>query len=103
MFKAAKALTAALVLTLCGASVAHAQAVERRNPVELAQAVERRSAATDFAALEAFGRQAMTVETRESLNRLYHVTWIFLNQGEFGKATLWNNRLAAGRSRGRPE
>ncbi|HEY1225300.1 MAG TPA: ATP-binding protein [Brevundimonas sp.] len=95
MFKTAKALSAALVLMLCGVSVAHAQTVVRRNPVELAQAVERRSAETDFAELEAFGRRAMEVKSRESLNRLYHVTWIFLNQGEFEKATLWNNRLAS--------
>ncbi|MES2835537.1 MAG: ATP-binding protein [Pseudomonadota bacterium] len=95
MFKTTQAFVAALVLILCGVSAAHAQTVVRRNPVELAQAVERRSAATDFAALEAFGRRAMEVKSRESLNRLYHVTWIFLNQGEFEKATLWNNRLAS--------
>ena len=94
MIKAAKALVAALVLTLCGVAVAQAQTVVRRNPAELARAVERRSAATDFAALEEFGRRAMAVRTRESLNRLYHVTWIILNQGEFEKAALWNGRLA---------
>ena len=95
MIKAAKALLAALVLTACGVSATHAQTVVRRNPVELAQAVERRSAATDFAALEAFGHRALRVKTRESLNRIYHVTWIMLNQGEFEKAAQWNSRLAA--------
>ena len=94
MFKFVQAFLAVLVITACGACAVQAQTVVRRNPVELAQAVERRSAATDFAALEAFGRRAMDVPTRESLNRLYHVTWIILNQGEFERATLWNDRLA---------
>ncbi|GLK48262.1 hybrid sensor histidine kinase/response regulator [Brevundimonas intermedia] len=32
---------------------------------------------------------------REGLQRLYHVAWIFLNQGEFDRAEMWNDRLAA--------
>ncbi len=35
----------------------------------------------------------MQTPNRESLNRLYHVAWIFLNQGDFDKATLWNERM----------
>ncbi len=66
----------------------------KRSPIELAQAVERRAAATDFAALEAFGRAAETRNDREGLQRLYHVTWIMLNQGEFDAAALWNRRLS---------
>ena len=66
-----------------------------RSPLELAQAVEQRAGATNFEALEAFGREAMRRNDREGLQRLYHVTWIFLNQGEFDTAEMWNNRLAA--------
>ncbi|WP_427791814.1 ATP-binding protein [Brevundimonas diminuta] len=62
---------------------------------ELAQAVEKRAAATDFAALEAFGLDALKRRDREGLNRLYHVAWTTLNQGDFEQAALWNDRLAA--------
>ncbi|RZJ88573.1 MAG: hybrid sensor histidine kinase/response regulator, partial [Brevundimonas sp.] len=61
----------------------------------LARFVERRAGSTSFAELDAFGRAAMRREDREGLNRLYHVTWTTLNQGEFERATMWNNRLAA--------
>ncbi len=56
-------------------------------------AVEERAATTDFAQLAAFGDAAMRTPNREGLNRLYHVTWIFLNQGDFDNASLWNGRL----------
>ena len=61
----------------------------------LARFVERRAASTSFAELETFGQRAATRQDREGLNRLYHVTWTILNQGEFERATRWNNRLAA--------
>ena len=57
--------------------------------------MEERAAATSFPALEAFGEAAMAVPGREGLNRLYHVMWISLNQGDFERAEVWNNRLAA--------
>jgi signal transduction histidine kinase/AmiR/NasT family two-component response regulator len=60
----------------------------------LARFVERRAASTDFAALEAFGMAALDRRDREGLNRLYHVTWTILNQGEFERAAVWNRRLA---------
>ncbi|WP_313574623.1 ATP-binding protein [Brevundimonas sp.] len=63
--------------------------------LELARAVEQRAASTNFAALESFGLDAMKRHDREGLNRLYHVAWTVLNQGDFDKATLWNNRLEA--------
>ena len=66
----------------------------KRSPIELAQAVERRAGATDFAALRAFGRAAEQRNDREGLQRLYHVAWIMLNQGEFDEAADWNRRLA---------
>ena len=60
----------------------------------LASFVERRAASTSFAELESFGTRATARHDREGLNRLYHVTWTILNQGEFQRAALWNNRLA---------
>ncbi|WP_318240594.1 ATP-binding protein [Brevundimonas guildfordensis] len=63
--------------------------------VELAHAVEQRAMRTDFNALEAFGRQALNRRDREGLNRLYHVAWTFLNQGDFERAALWNGHLQA--------
>ena len=60
----------------------------------LARFVERRAASTDFAALEAFGLAAAGRRDREGLNRLYHVAWTILNQGEFERAAVWNRRLA---------
>ena len=61
----------------------------------LARFVERRAASTDFEALEDFGREALQRDDREGLNRLYHVTWTILNQGEFARAAVWNRRLEA--------
>jgi len=74
---------------------AEAATQSRESRVELARRVEERAAATSFPALEAFGEAAMTVPGREGLNRLYHVMWITLNQGDFERAEVWNNRLAA--------
>ena len=66
-----------------------------RSPSVLIDVVEKRAGATSFAQLERFGDAAMARTDREGLNRLYHVAWIFLNQGEFDKAKLWNDRLDA--------
>ena len=74
---------------------AEAATQSRESRIELARRVEERAAATSFPALEAFGEAAMTVPGREGLNRLYHVMWITLNQGDFERAEVWNNRLAA--------
>lgn len=63
-------------------------------PLQLADAVERRAARTDFKALERFGQQALTMQGRERLNRLYHVAWIYLNQAEFAAFDRWNDALA---------
>ena len=67
----------------------------RESRLELAQRVEQRAAATSFPALEAFGETALSQPGREGLNRLYHVMWITLNQGDFERAEFWNDRLAA--------
>ena len=80
---------------LLAASPAQARLLQTRDPVELALAVEKRAAATDFAALETFGQEALRTPGRESLNRLYHVTWTFLNQGDFDAARKWNRDLSA--------
>ncbi len=60
----------------------------------LARFVEQRAAQTSFAELEAFGEAALLRSDREGLNRLYHVTWTILNQGEFERAEGWSRRLA---------
>jgi signal transduction histidine kinase/CheY-like chemotaxis protein len=85
----------AVILALGCAATAQAggqQAV--RDPDAVTRFVESRAASTDFSRLEAFGEDARARHDREGLNRLYHVTWTILNQGDFEKATLWNTRLA---------
>lgn len=61
---------------------------------DLARVVETRASKTDFAALEAFGQEAQQRRDREGLNRIYHVAWTYLNQGDFDQAGVWNRRLA---------
>jgi len=67
--------------------------------LRLARFVEARAGSTDFAALDRFGLAAMRRTDREGLNRLYHVTWTILNQGDFEKAALWNRRLTEAANR----
>jgi signal transduction histidine kinase/ActR/RegA family two-component response regulator len=88
-------LVALLLVGLAIPSDARATAQSRESRVELAQRVERRAGATSFPALEAFGEAALAQPGREGLNRLYHVMWITLNQGDFERAAVWNDRLAA--------
>ncbi len=88
-------LVAVLLFVLAIPGGAEAATQSRESRVELAERVEQRAAATSFPALEAFGESALTHSGREGLNRLYHVMWITLNQGDFERATVWNNRLAA--------
>ena len=87
---------AILCVVLFEADAAAAKtAAPARTPATLIDVVEKRASATDFGQLERFGEAAMTRTDREGLNRLYHVAWIFMNQGEFEKAKLWNGRLDA--------
>ena len=65
----------------------------------LAGIVETRASRTDFAALERFGAAAQQMHSREGLNRLYHVAWLFQTQSDVDKAKLWNDRLAAAAAR----
>ena len=93
----AAAFALALVLSAFFVQDVSAQpAAQSRTPLQLAEAVERRAGTTDFRALEAFGREAIRRNDREGLQRLYHVAWIFLNQGEFDTARIWNDRLMEG-------
>ncbi len=95
MFNSRPVVVAAFVLAALFGQSAFAQPPgPKRTPLELAQAVERRAGDTDFAALEAFGLQAERRTDREGLQRLYHVAWILLNQGEFERAAAWNDKLA---------
>jgi signal transduction histidine kinase/CheY-like chemotaxis protein len=75
----------------------------RESRIELARRVEERAAATSFPALEAFGEAARNMPGREGLNRLYHVMWISLNQGDFERAQVWNDRLATAALAGQDE
>jgi len=102
MFRFVKFFVAALVMILLGAEAASADAsTPPRSPTALIHAVETRAGATDFEALNRFGEDAMARRDREGLNRLYHVAWIYLNQGEFDHAKLWNGQLeAAARNQG---
>lgn len=88
-------LAAVLLFVLAIAGEAQATAQSRESRIELARRVEQRAAATSFPALEAFGEAALAQPGREGLNRLYHVMWITLNQGDFERAEVWNERLAA--------
>ncbi|HYD28730.1 ATP-binding protein [Brevundimonas sp.] len=87
-----------LLVALAGAPRGFAQPSSapggQADALSLARVVEQRAASTDFAALEAFGSAAAERTDREGLNRLYHVTWTILNQGEFERAAVWNRRLA---------
>ncbi len=91
----------AVICLLCAGLVSDPASAAAPEPVAapiaeadtLARFVERRAAATSFAELEAFGERAATRDDREGLNRLYHVTWTILNQGEFDRAAAWNARL----------
>jgi len=88
-----KAATIAVVALLASGAGTVEAAPQVRAVVDLAEALEQRAANTNFAALEAFGQEALKRHDREGLNRLYHVTWTFLNQGEFERAAVWNRRL----------
>jgi len=83
--------TVLATVLICAAPTVSAAPV--RSPLELAQSVELRAGQTNFDALETFGRDALARNDREGLNRLYHVAWIFLNQGDFGRAATWNRQL----------
>ncbi|MFN3535989.1 MAG: ATP-binding protein [Brevundimonas sp.] len=85
------AVLSVVVLITAGAVRAE---MPHRTAMALAGAVVARAGATSFDDLYAFGRAAMARDDREGLNRLYHVAWLTLNQGEFDQARLWNNRLA---------
>jgi signal transduction histidine kinase/ActR/RegA family two-component response regulator len=90
-----RALLLGLAVLTAVSSPAAAKDILHRDPMTLAAAVERRANATTFAQLEAFGQAALRTPGREGLNRLYHVVWTNLNQGDFEKATAWNLRLAS--------
>ncbi|MFS0739566.1 ATP-binding protein [Brevundimonas sp. 3P9-tot-E] len=90
---------ALVIAAAASVAIAQAPASQETAPpaaaVELARAVENRAMRTDFNTLEDFGRQALSRHDREGLNRLYHVAWTFLNQGDFDRAAMWNSRLEA--------
>lgn len=94
MFRAIGALVAVL-LSLIPASGSVRADAPLRDAAALARAVETRAGAVTFEDLYAFGREAMARQDREGLNRLHHVVWTTLNQGDFERTQLWNDRLEA--------
>ena len=88
------AALAGIVVAIGATQTALAAAPAVRDPDVVSRFVEQRAASTDFTRLEAFGEAARLRRDREGLNRLYHVAWTFLNQGDFDKAAIWNTRLA---------
>ena len=94
-----RAFLLGLALVAAAPAVAAAGQTAHQDPVALAAAVERRAQTTTFDQLEAFGAAAERRQDREGLNRLYHVVWTTLNQGDFDAAEAWNLRLAAAAGR----
>ncbi|MBX7247620.1 MAG: response regulator [Caulobacteraceae bacterium] len=96
-------LIAAAAAILIAAPKAGAAPISGANatPLQLADAVERRAASTDFTALDRFGREALKMRGRERLNRLYHVAWIYLNQSEYAAFDRWNAILSREAARDR--
>jgi signal transduction histidine kinase/ActR/RegA family two-component response regulator len=92
---AAVALAAAVWSAIGAARPAAAETAQRWTPEAVAELVEKSANSTSFAQLEAFGREAMQRPGRDGLDRLYHVSWLFLNQSEFQRFDLWNARLKA--------
>jgi signal transduction histidine kinase/AmiR/NasT family two-component response regulator len=89
------AIGLAVVLAFAGATTVSAQPSTRWAPEKLARAIEDKADRSSFSDLEAWGRDALRLPGRERLNRLYHVTWLLLNQSEFDRAKAWNDRLRA--------
>ncbi|MFI4973672.1 MAG: nitronate monooxygenase [Caulobacterales bacterium] len=88
------AILAVLLLGFGEASALTPAAGQRDvGPAQLAHAIERRADRTSFAALDRFGDAASRGRGRESLSRLEHVEWVFLNQSEFDRFQHWNGIL----------
>lgn len=90
-----RALLCAFVVLAMTPAALSAKDGLHRDPMTLAATVERRAQTNTFAQLEAFGQAALHRPGREGLNRLHHVVWTTLNQGDFKHAETWNLRLAA--------
>jgi two-component system, sensor histidine kinase len=88
----------ALMFALGLASPASAHPSDSRvswTPESVADQIEKSAETSSFAQLEAFGRDALARPGRDGLDRLYHVSWLFLNQSEFQRFEAWNARLKA--------
>ena len=86
-------LTIILTASVWSWTGARAEGIDWERSDELIQVVEARASVSSFADLEAFGEAALQRRDREGLNRLYHVFWIFQNQGEYDRASHWNGHL----------
>lgn len=91
-----------LILLCCGSAVfansppsaEPATSLETSEVVVYVHQVERRAAATSFAALQQFGQSALKQADAGALSRLQHVTRLMISQGEYGPAEEWNRQLA---------
>ncbi len=91
----------AAIFLLAGAQSAAARAL--MTPAQLAAAIESRADKTSFTELQRFGARAAKGTDRESLNRLEHVSQVFLNQSEFDQFEKWNGLLAANAAKAHDE
>ena len=92
--RTAAAICLAALMTFAGAAGATAQPGAAWQPEKLARAIEEKADRTSFSELERFGHDALRLQGRERLNRLYHVAWVFLNQSEYSRFRVWNAALA---------
>ena len=91
---AAVALTAALGVATA-VQARQPDAAPSWSPESVADQIEKSANQSSFAQLESFGRDALRRPGREGLERLYHVSWLFLNQSEFKRFDAWNTQLKA--------
>jgi signal transduction histidine kinase/ActR/RegA family two-component response regulator len=96
--KAAIALIA-FFWAVAGGAAAAVEAPAHDGATRLAYAIESRADKTNFVDLERFGATLSGRPNRESLKRLQHVAWIFLNQSEFDRFEYWNGMLARAAAR----
>jgi signal transduction histidine kinase/ActR/RegA family two-component response regulator len=88
----------ASALALGAASLAAAAPSDTHSawtPESVADQIEKSAETSSFAQLEAFGRNALRRPGHDGLDRLYHVSWLFLNQSEFQRFDAWNAQLKA--------
>jgi signal transduction histidine kinase/ActR/RegA family two-component response regulator len=90
---------AALIWGVATAAAAAPPVGAAVGPAQLARVIEQRAEHTSFADLDRYGEAASHGGDRQSLGRMQHVAWIFLNQSEFDRFEHWNALLASNAQR----